>query len=237
MRSSARVRRHDVRAEEGRLVGDLAGQAQRALLVVDGEPVAALDLDRRRAEGPHLGDPAAQQAAQLVVGGRPGGRHRDPDAAAVVGGAGHPRGELAPRGRRRRRGGCGCRRTRARRPARPRRPCGRPRGRDAAGPTQATSPSSTTTAASGTIPRRVGRRGDRAEHRRPAVRTGAGHELADAGDAPSTPLRARPPRSPADRRDGVGEQPADVARAVLPAGDDALTVRRRRRVTSADVAA
>ena len=57
------ARGHDVRAEVGGLVGDLAGQPQRARLVDHGQPVAALDLDRRRALGAHLGDPLAQQRA------------------------------------------------------------------------------------------------------------------------------------------------------------------------------
>ena len=90
----ARLGRHDVGPEEGRLVGDLAGQPQRAHLVVDGQPVAALDLDGRRAERAHLGDARPQQGPQLVVARRAGGRHRDADAAAVVGDARHPGGEL-----------------------------------------------------------------------------------------------------------------------------------------------
>ncbi len=81
-------------AEEGRLVGDLPRQPQRAHLVVDGEAVATLDLDGRGTEGPHLGDPPAEQGAQLVVARGPRRRHRDADAAAVVGHAGHPGGEL-----------------------------------------------------------------------------------------------------------------------------------------------
>ena len=91
---AARLRRYDVGAEEGRLVGDLAGQPQRALLVVDVEPVAALDLDGRRAERAHLGDAGARSRAELVVARRPGRRDGDPDAAAVVGDARHPGAEL-----------------------------------------------------------------------------------------------------------------------------------------------
>ena len=46
--------RDDVRAEEGRLVGELPGHGQAARLVVDGEPVAGLDLDGRGALPAHL---------------------------------------------------------------------------------------------------------------------------------------------------------------------------------------
>jgi hypothetical protein len=83
-----------VGAEEGHLVGELGGQAQRALLVGDAEAVAALDLDGRRAERPHLGDPGPQQGAQLVVARGSRGADGHPDPAAVVGRARHPRGEL-----------------------------------------------------------------------------------------------------------------------------------------------
>jgi hypothetical protein len=52
--------RADVRAEERRLVGDLAGQAQQAGLLLDAEPVAALDLDGAGALAAQLRDPGGQ---------------------------------------------------------------------------------------------------------------------------------------------------------------------------------
>ncbi len=85
---------HDVRAEEGRVRGELAGDAQAAQLVVEGQAVAALDLDRRRALGPHLGDAGRHEGAQLVVARGAGRGDRDGDAATVVGRARHPGGEL-----------------------------------------------------------------------------------------------------------------------------------------------
>jgi hypothetical protein len=75
----------------GRLFGR---QAQRALLVGDGEPVPALDLDGGRALRAHLGDPRGQQRAQVVVGRGARGGHGGRDPAAVVALARHPRGEL-----------------------------------------------------------------------------------------------------------------------------------------------
>ena len=88
------LRRHDVGPEQRGLGGHLAGDPQQPGLVVDGEPVAALDLDRRGAGGPELGHPGRQPAAELVVARCPGGGHRGGDPAAVVGLPGHPGGEL-----------------------------------------------------------------------------------------------------------------------------------------------
>ena len=59
---------HDVRPEERRLVGLLPGDPQRAGLVRDREPVAALDLDRGRALRPHLADAAASRARSWSSG-------------------------------------------------------------------------------------------------------------------------------------------------------------------------
>ena len=61
--------RAHVRSEERRLVGDFAGQAQQPGLVLDGEPVAALDLDGTGALGVHFRDPGAEQGSQLVIRG------------------------------------------------------------------------------------------------------------------------------------------------------------------------
>ena len=52
------LRRHDVRPEIGHLLDHLAGDVQAALLVYDGEPVAGLGLERRRALRLGLGDKA-----------------------------------------------------------------------------------------------------------------------------------------------------------------------------------
>ena len=86
--------RHDVRTEEGRVGGELAGDPQRAQLVLDGEAVAALDLHRRRALRPGLGDAGGDEGPQLVVGRGAGRGDGDRDAATVVGPSRHPRGEL-----------------------------------------------------------------------------------------------------------------------------------------------
>ena len=122
------------------------GQAQRALLVRDGQPVAALDLDGRRALGAHLGDPGGRAARAARRRRRPGWRRR------------------SRRSRRRRRARRAIRaaNSAARSPAKTRwvwestkpghhgaaadvDPRGRRPGRGAAGPTQATRPSSATT--------------------------------------------------------------------------------------------
>ena len=94
-RAVARRTRAAPRGRRGRSSrGELAGDAQRPRLVLDGQAVAALDLDGRRALGAHLGDAGGDEGPQLVVGGGPGRGDGDPDAAAVVGRAGHPGGEL-----------------------------------------------------------------------------------------------------------------------------------------------
>jgi hypothetical protein len=91
---AGRLGRHHVRPQERRLLGELAGDAQRPRLVLDGQAVAALDLHGGRALGPHLRHAGGDQPRELGVVGRPGGRHRHPDAAPVVPLPGHPRGEL-----------------------------------------------------------------------------------------------------------------------------------------------
>ena len=53
-----------MRAEEGGLGGELARDPQDARLVVDVEPVAALDLDGGGAERAHLGDEPARALAR-----------------------------------------------------------------------------------------------------------------------------------------------------------------------------
>ena len=86
---------HHVRAEERGLVGELPGDRQAARLVADGQPVAALDLDRGRALPPHLVRPArATWPVELLVGRGPGGGDGRADAAGGVRRPGHPGGEL-----------------------------------------------------------------------------------------------------------------------------------------------
>ena len=55
VRAALELGRHDVRAEEGGLVAQLASDAQRTRLVDDVEPVTGLDLDGRRARPAGLG--------------------------------------------------------------------------------------------------------------------------------------------------------------------------------------
>jgi hypothetical protein len=86
--------RHDVRAEEGHLVGDLPGEAHETLLVGDAQAVAALDLEGRGALRVQLVDEAGEPVPKLVVGRRPGRGHGRADAACFVAAPGHARGEL-----------------------------------------------------------------------------------------------------------------------------------------------
>ena len=83
-----------MRAQEGGLVGELTGHGQAAGLVVDGEPVAALDLDGGRALAAHLAHQRRDVARQLLVGRGPGRGHGGADAAGGVRRPGHPGGEL-----------------------------------------------------------------------------------------------------------------------------------------------
>ena len=86
--------RHDVRAEERGLVGELAGHGQAAGLVADGQPVAGLDLDGRGALAAHLLDQPGDVRGELLVGRGPGGGHGGADPAGGVRLAGHPGREL-----------------------------------------------------------------------------------------------------------------------------------------------
>ena len=103
--------RHDVRAEERDLGRDLGGEAREPRLVVHGEPVAGLDLERRRALRAQLGHEAGEARAQLVVASR----RAWPRRSAVCRRRHTACPPSAPRtrrhGRRRTRGGCGCRRS------------------------------------------------------------------------------------------------------------------------------
>jgi len=86
--------RHHVRAEEGDLVGDLAGEPHEALLIGDREAVARLDFERRGALRVQLGDERGEPGPQLVVGRRSRGGDGRADAAGLVAPARHARGEL-----------------------------------------------------------------------------------------------------------------------------------------------
>jgi hypothetical protein len=83
-----------VGAEEGGVLGELTGHREAARLVVDRQPVSALDLDGGGALGPHLGDEPGDVGGELLVGGGTGPGDRGADAAGRVGLAGHPRLEL-----------------------------------------------------------------------------------------------------------------------------------------------
>ena len=85
---------HDVRTEERRLVGELPRHGEAARLVEDGQPVAALDLDGRRALAAHLGDEAGDVRGELLVGGLAGGGDGGADPARGVRRPGHPGREL-----------------------------------------------------------------------------------------------------------------------------------------------
>ena len=88
------LRRDDVRPEERDLARDLGGEPREARLVVHGEPVAGLHLERRRALRPQLGDEAGKAGTQLVVRRRAGRRDGPPYAARGIRRARHARLEL-----------------------------------------------------------------------------------------------------------------------------------------------
>ena len=78
----AELRGNDVGAKKRRLVGDGLGDPQRADLVVDGQPVAALAFESRDAGTQQLvGEPLDPCEKRGVVGRSRGG-HRRRDAAA-----------------------------------------------------------------------------------------------------------------------------------------------------------
>ena len=116
------LRRHDVGPEQRGLGGDLAGDPQQPGLVVDGEPVAALDLHGGGARPPAArpsGRPAGRGARRRSPPGwrppwwRSRRRRRAPRSSGR---------RTRPRGHRRRPGGCARRRSRAARCGRRRRP-------------------------------------------------------------------------------------------------------------------
>ena len=85
---------HHVRAQEGRLRGQRPRDRQRPCLVGDREPVAALDLDGRRALAQHLRHQRPGPGRQLLVGRRSGRLDRRTDATGGVRAARHPGLEL-----------------------------------------------------------------------------------------------------------------------------------------------
>ena len=83
-----------MRAQVGDLGGDLGGEHHAAGLVLDGQAVTGLALERGRALPDHLVREAAQAGPERDVGRRPGRRDRGRDAACRVRLARHPGGEL-----------------------------------------------------------------------------------------------------------------------------------------------
>jgi hypothetical protein len=83
-----------VRAEERRLTGELARDAQDARLVGDVEPVAAFRFDGGGPVGTHLCEASSCGEPQSFVGCGAGRSDSRGDAAAGIGLAGHARGEL-----------------------------------------------------------------------------------------------------------------------------------------------
>ena len=103
---------YDVGAEERRLRGELACDAQQALFVLGRQAVAGLDLDRGRPGAPGLGEQRRRRCAarRRSPGGSPPRwrRCRPPSTAAPPSWRRTP-----PTDPRRRQGGCDCRRSRA----------------------------------------------------------------------------------------------------------------------------
>jgi len=88
------LRGHDMGTQQGGLGRELTSYLEGSHLIRNSQPIAALDLDRRRAELAQLGDPCREQPGQLIVAGCPCRCNRDADTTSVVGLAGHPRREL-----------------------------------------------------------------------------------------------------------------------------------------------
>ena len=90
----AELRGNDMCAKERRLVGDGLGDPQRAGLVLDRQPIAALAFEGGDAGAQQLvGEPLDSREKRGVVGRSRGG-YRRRDAARPVGLAAHPRREL-----------------------------------------------------------------------------------------------------------------------------------------------
>ena len=86
--------RDEMRAEEGDVVGELGGEPAEALLGLDVEAVAGLDLLVGDPGGQRLCGRVRRQPEQFVVARGPGRGHRYGDPAGLVRRPGHPRGEL-----------------------------------------------------------------------------------------------------------------------------------------------
>ena len=86
--------RDDVGTEERRLLGEEPRHREAAGLVVDGQAVAALDLQRGGALAAHLLDQPRDVGGELLVGRGAQRGDGGADAARGVGLAGHPGGEL-----------------------------------------------------------------------------------------------------------------------------------------------
>ncbi len=81
-------------AEERGLVGELPGDRQTSGLIMDGEAVAALDLDGGGSLAHHLPDEAGDLSRELLIGCGPGCGDCAPDSPGRVGLARHPGREL-----------------------------------------------------------------------------------------------------------------------------------------------
>ncbi len=92
--AAVELRRHDVSAEECRLVGQLLADAQQPGFVVWCEAVTGLDLDRRDAGGARLGPTLLGERAQQFVVGGAGGVDRRAHSPCFVRTTGHPGGEF-----------------------------------------------------------------------------------------------------------------------------------------------
>ena len=88
------LRRNDMSAEEGGLVGQPASDLQRACLVDGVEPVARFDLEGRGARSSRLGEQCRRPVKQIQVGCSASCGHRRADAAGLVRASRHPRREL-----------------------------------------------------------------------------------------------------------------------------------------------
>ncbi len=81
-------------AQERRLLGVTSGDAKAALFVTGSQPVARFALEGRRPGPQGFGHQTGHGGVQLLVTGRPGGRHGAEDASRLVGAARQTGGEL-----------------------------------------------------------------------------------------------------------------------------------------------
>ena len=144
--------RHDVRTQERGLGGDLAGDRQQPRLVFHGEPVAALDLDSGRAERAHLGQAGPRCDAELVGRSERASRQRWSRCRRRCTALRPCARRTPPSAPPRRRGGCGCPRSRGPQHDPRRRRARRSPGPGGAGPPRRRSRPRRATAASWRMP-------------------------------------------------------------------------------------